>query len=562
MNRNRTAGRNGKVLERVFAILAIRPPRFGHLQVRFMWDRSVSAMSVFLGMGDSMLRSAWGFPAVLALSVSFALPAGAAPDLGRQPPREAAAPASVQLAQGRSVDIFYDERGNRVILDARTGEVIAVEPPAHARRPDFRELRQLPVPGQMRGDPGAREIIGGPYDLSDPRERARFRRDREILLGLREPPPPGARDRFDDDFEYEEDWPSAGQPRGEQPSFARPAPPSPPSRDGITRTPLPEPGTGRDTALALPDAAEPAPPPASATPRALPEPGAIAPMPGSGATKEVASFQVLLDRVGASPGVIDGRIGDNVNKAIAAYRDLTGQALRTWDPAWIEAELAATGGPAFVDYEITNADAAGPFVASIPEDYGQKARMEHLGYTSVTEALAERFHMDENYLKALNPGVDFNRPGTVVRVANPARRSRDKVERIVADKGAKQVRAYGASGRLVAVYPSTIGSAATPSPSGTHTVERIALDPEYTYNPRINFKQGDNDRVLTIPPGPNGPVGSVWIALSKPTYGIHGTPEPSRIGKNNSNGCIRLTNWDARELARLVRPGVTVEFVE
>ena len=92
-------------------------------------------------------------------------------------------------------------------------------------------------------------------------------------------------------------------------------------------------------------------------------------------------------------------------------------------------------------------------------------------------------------------------------------------------------------------------------------MERIAIDPEYTYNPRINFQQGDNDRVLTIPPGPNGPVGSVWIGLSKPTYGIHGTPEPSRIGRSYSNGCIRLTNWDARELAGLVEQGVTVEFV-
>src|SRR5690606_32537873 len=106
-----------------------------------------------------------------------------------------------------------------------------------------------------------------------------------------------------------------------------------------------------------------------------------------------------------------------------------------------------------------------------------------------------------------------------------------KVARIVADKSARQVRAYGEDGRLVVAYPSTIGSEATPSPSGTHTVERIALDPQYTYNPKINFQQGNNTRVLTIPPGPNGPVGTVWIALSKPTYGIHGTPDPSKIGK-------------------------------
>ncbi|WP_292578060.1 L,D-transpeptidase, partial [Mesorhizobium sp.] len=101
----------------------------------------------------------------------------------------------------------------------------------------------------------------------------------------------------------------------------------------------------------------------------------------------------------------------------------------------------------------------------------------------------------------------------------------------------------------------------TPSPTGIHAVSRIALDPNYTYNPNINFKQGQNDKILTVPPGPNGPVGSVWIALDKPTYGIHGTPDPSKIGKTESHGCVRLTNWDARELAKLVSPGVTVEFV-
>ncbi|MDP3897456.1 MAG: L,D-transpeptidase, partial [Mesorhizobium sp.] len=130
------------------------------------------------------------------------------------------------------------------------------------------------------------------------------------------------------------------------------------------------------------------------------------------------------------------------------------------------------------------------------------------------------------------------------------------------DKAQKQVLAYDAYDKLVAAYPATIGSADTPSPTGTHAISRIALNPNYTYNPKINFKQGENDKVLRIPPGPNGPVGSVWIALSKPTYGIHGTPEPSKIGKTNSHGCVRLTNWDAQELAKLVSKGVTVEFIE
>ena len=135
------------------------------------------------------------------------------------------------------------------------------------------------------------------------------------------------------------------------------------------------------------------------------------------------------------------------------------------------------------------------------------------------------------------------------------------VARIEADKGLRQVRAYDAGGTLIVAYPATIGSEDNPSPSGTHTVEGVAPMPDYTYNPKINFQQGENTEVLTIPPGPNGPVGSMWIDLSEPTYGIHGTPEPSLIDKTGSHGCVRLTNWDAEELAGMVEPGVVVEFV-
>ena len=142
-------------------------------------------------------------------------------------------------------------------------------------------------------------------------------------------------------------------------------------------------------------------------------------------------------------------------------------------------------------------------------------------------------------------GGRFGRPGTVIKVANIGADVQTPVTRIIADKAKKQVRAYDAAGKLVAAYPATIGSSDTPSPTGTHEVARVAFNPEYTYNPNINFKQGDNDKILTIPPGPNGPVGSIWIALSKPTYGIHGTPDPSKIGKTESHGCVRLTNWDA-----------------
>lgn len=277
---------------------------------------------------------------------------------------------------------------------------------------------------------------------------------------------------------------------------------------------------------------------------------------------EITALQVFLDREGFSPGVIDGKNGSNVTKAIEAWQQATGETLDPNNTEDTLERLRLSGGLAITTYTITAADAAGPYVAEIPDDYAHKALLPHMSFTSTTEMLGERFHMDEAYLRELNPGVDFTIPGTIIKVINPGEPKTGKVARIVADKPRKQVFAYDESGALIAAYPATIGSSDTPSPSGTVQVDRIALNPGYTYNPKINFKQGENDKVLTLQPGPNGPVGTVWIALSKPTYGIHGTPEPSKIGKTQSHGCVRLTNWDATELAKMVSVGTTVEFLD
>jgi lipoprotein-anchoring transpeptidase ErfK/SrfK len=277
---------------------------------------------------------------------------------------------------------------------------------------------------------------------------------------------------------------------------------------------------------------------------------------------EITALQVFLDREGFSPGVIDGKTGSNVTKAIEAWQQATGETLDPNNTDDILERLRFTGGLPITAYTITAADAAGPYVASIPEDYAHKAILPHLSFTSTTEMLGEKFHMDEAYLRELNPGIDFTIPGTIIKVINPGEAKTGKVTRIVADKYRKQVFAYDEAGTLIAAYPATIGSSDTPSPSGTVQVDRIALNPGYTYNPKINFKQGENDKILTLQPGPNGPVGTVWIALSKPTYGIHGTPEPSKIGKTQSHGCVRLTNWDATELAKMVSVGTTVEFLD
>jgi lipoprotein-anchoring transpeptidase ErfK/SrfK len=284
-----------------------------------------------------------------------------------------------------------------------------------------------------------------------------------------------------------------------------------------------------------------------------------APPPQAAPDPAIVKLQVLLDRAGASPGVIDGFDGDNVRKAVRAFEQMRGLPE---DGVLDEAAIAAldTADPVVGSYVITPEDVA-EIGEPIPSDYAEMAKREFLGYASVHELLGERFHMDVDLLAALNPDAEFVAGETVAVTAYGPDVTDRKVARIEADKAARQVRAYDADGALVVAYPATIGSESNPSPSGTHLVNAVARMPNYTYNPDVNFQQGENTEVLIIPPGPNGPVGSMWIDLTEPTFGIHGTPEPSKIDKTASHGCVRLTNWDATELSKLVEPGVPVEFV-
>ncbi|CCM79238.1 L,D-transpeptidase family protein [Rhizobium mesoamericanum] len=273
----------------------------------------------------------------------------------------------------------------------------------------------------------------------------------------------------------------------------------------------------------------------------------------------VVRLQVLLDRMGSSPGVIDGHYGENVSKAIAGLEAMRGLPTDgKLSPDVIH--MLMDDGPVIEPYVISLKDTQG-LVDSIPKDYAKQAKMKYLGYTSVAEKLSERFHMDIDLLKALNAGTPFA-VGKTVLVAMPGDPKEGAVNRIEVRRRIGQVLAFDKSGLLLAVYPATIGSAETPSPSGTHRVKGVARMPPYIYDPKVNFQQGKNTKILRLPGGPNGPVGTVWIDLTEPTYGIHGTPEPSLIDKTVSHGCVRLTNWDAEELAGMVKPGVIVKFVD
>jgi lipoprotein-anchoring transpeptidase ErfK/SrfK len=276
----------------------------------------------------------------------------------------------------------------------------------------------------------------------------------------------------------------------------------------------------------------------------------------------VVKLQVLLDRAHVSPGVIDGYYGENVSKAIAAAETMAGLPA----DGVVDADLWALleggdGSPVLAPYVLNEEDVAGPFVPDMPSDYGEMAELDRLAYRDPIERIAERFHMDEFFLRRLNPGKRFD-AGETILVADVGAPAEVKVVRIIADKGTRQVLGYDAGGRLAVAYPATIGSSGQPSPTGRHAVKAVVKDAEYWYRPDVNFKQGDNTKPLRLAPGPNNPIGAVWIGLDKPTYGIHGTPEPSKIDKTNSHGCVRLTNWDARELAGLIKRGVPVDFVE
>ena len=275
---------------------------------------------------------------------------------------------------------------------------------------------------------------------------------------------------------------------------------------------------------------------------------------------EIIRAQILLDRARFSPGSIDGLGGENTRQAIAAFAEANDIASDGELNEAVFAALTRAAAPVMAEYIITPADVAGPFIAEVPTDLEAQSELEALGYTSALEGLAEKFHVTEVLLTALNPGVDFARAGQAIVV--PAITDQPlpaEVTRILVNKADSAVRAFDAAGNLLAFYPATIGSSARPAPTGRVTVVGVAPEPNYTYDPeRLTY--GTADRKFVVAAGPNNPVGSVWIDLSRDTYGIHGTPDPSKIAKTASNGCVRLTNWSAEQLAAAVKPGVEVIF--
>jgi lipoprotein-anchoring transpeptidase ErfK/SrfK len=273
--------------------------------------------------------------------------------------------------------------------------------------------------------------------------------------------------------------------------------------------------------------------------------------------------QVLLDRAGYSSGVIDGRAGTNFANALRAFqeRNELKPSGKLDAPTW--AALGETSRePPLVEYAITADDVKGPFTEEIPDSYEKKAELKRLAYTGPLELLAERFHMHEDLLEGLNPGKALT-AGTTITVANVRQTpSKAQVTRIVVEKERRALKAFDRDGKLVGFFPVSLGGEERPAPSGTLKITRVVHNPVYTYDPKFKFAGVKADKRLRIAAGPNNPVGAVWMNLNERTYGIHGTAEPDKVGKANSHGCVRLTNWDAKTLAAMVKKGTVVEFVE
>ncbi|HEY4954794.1 MAG TPA: L,D-transpeptidase [Gemmatimonadaceae bacterium] len=283
------------------------------------------------------------------------------------------------------------------------------------------------------------------------------------------------------------------------------------------------------------------------------------------------ALEILLDRANFSPGAIDGSWGRNAVKALRWFRlanDMDSSAATSIDRVTYDRLVAASQSVALTQtYRVTHEDLAGPFV-TIPELVYSQAKLKCLCYTSAAEEIGERFHASSKLLAQLNPRVklDHLAPGTrliVPNVRDPAAANPADsllIARLVISKTGFWTHAVDSAGHIIYHFPSTLGAGYDPSPTGDFKVTDVSSDPAFHYQPKLFHEVPDTKPDAHLPPGPNSPVGVVWISLSKPHYGIHGTSSPETIGYVSSHGCVRLTNWDALKLAEIVEPGTPVEF--
>ncbi|UAK23031.1 L,D-transpeptidase family protein [Sphingomonas nostoxanthinifaciens] len=301
---------------------------------------------------------------------------------------------------------------------------------------------------------------------------------------------------------------------------------------------------------------------------------------------DILNQQVLLDRLGFTPGVIDGHAGMSLTKAIKGLQTARGVTPSgTIDDDTRKLLDAYHDTPATIDVTLTADDLAGPFVGPIPKSEAAQAKLPSLGYSDAMEELAERFHTTQPTLIALNSRDTKLAPGVTIKVPNvrPAASAypdtlkpewramlaqlsvssdQPQAAKVVVSKSEGVLRVYDDGGKLVAQFPATMGSTHDPLPIGNWKILGRSYLPSFHFNPKLFWDAKAGETKQTLKAGPNGPVGVVWMDLDKPHYGIHGTPMPENIGRTESHGCIRLTNWDAARLSLMVKPGTPAVFQE
>ena len=303
------------------------------------------------------------------------------------------------------------------------------------------------------------------------------------------------------------------------------------------------------------------------SPRTVNDGNVQTPLHGDVSGPSVVRVQTLLDRTSFSPGIIDGRWGKNTEKAVHWFQYANGiEATGQVDRATLERLVREAGAPSqvIIEHALSEEDVSGPFL-QLPSDVYERAEMECMCYESLSEQLAERFHSTPALLRQLNPNVDLDAVSAGDRLSVPAVRDvpegqRGEVARIAISDGGHYLHALDADGNILYHFPSTLGSDYAPSPTGDYSIESIHPDPTWHYQPSLLTGVPDDQPDAVLPPGPNNAVGVVWMQLSKPHYGIHGTKAPETIGYVTSHGCVRLTNWDASFLAGRLSPGTPVEF--